>query len=286
MSYRNKNFKWYIVAVLFIATVFIWYAVFTENHSNKLIVAFLDIGQGDSVFIQAPNGNQVLVDGGPNKSVLRELGKVMPFYDRSIDVVIATHPDKDHVGGLPSVLQKFKVGVLIEDGVFSNTSVYKALTKIYKKEDVRKIIARRGQRIILDKGIYIDILFPDRNTTGWETNTASIVARLVYGDTSFLLTGDSPQKIEKYLVSLDGNRLSSNVLKLGHHGSRTSSSKIFLSTVKPQLAIISAGLNNRYGHPHKEVMDLLKELKIPSLITFNKGTIIVDSDGRNIKVEK
>lgn len=285
MKYTRKNLILIILSILLLANIFVWYAVFSESHGRYLTVAFLDIGQGDSIFIQAPDGNQVLVDGGPNKSVLRELGKIMPFYDRSIDLVIASHPDKDHTGGLPSVLKKFKVGAFMESGVTSHNGIYDALEKISKKEGIKKIIAKRGERIILDKGVYIDILFPDRSTVRWETNTASIVARLVYGNTSFLLTGDSPQKIEKYLVYLDGNNLSSNILKLGHHGSRTSSSKIFLETVNPQYAIISAGLNNRYGHPHKEVVDLLKELNIPSLITFKVGTIVMKSDGENIEIE-
>jgi len=281
----KKHLEWYILGILFIAVSFIWYAVFSEGRDGVLTVAFLDIGQGDAIFIEAPNGNQVLVDGGPNKSVLRELGEVMPFYDRSIDVVIASHPDKDHISGLISVLNKFKVGVFMESEVKSKSSAYLALEDVSKKEEIKKIIARRGERIILDKNIYIDILFPDRSTYKWDTNTASIVARLVYGKTSFLLTGDSPQKIEKYLAWLDGGSLSSSVLKLGHHGSRTSSSAVFLSAVNPDYSIISAGLNNRYGHPHKEVVDMLKKFEIPSLATYEDGTIIIQSDGENIKVQ-
>ncbi len=285
MENVKKNLKWYVVGLLFVVNVFVWYAVLGEERGGVLTVAFLDVGQGDAIFIEAPNGNQVLVDGGPNKSVLRELGKVMPFYDRSIDLVVASHPDKDHIGGLVDVLKKFKVGVLVETGVVSETGVYEALKNISTEKGIQKIIAKRGERITLDKNVYIDILFPDRDAFGWEANTASIVARLVYGNTSFLLTGDSPKRIEEYITSLDGEALSSSVLKLGHHGSRTSTSEFFLGAVNPQYVIISAGLGNRYGHPHKEVTSSLKEFEIDSLKTYENGTIIFKSDGENIKVE-
>jgi competence protein ComEC len=285
MKYIRKNLGLILLILLFTLNIFIWYAVFSENHNGTLTVAFLDVGQGDAIFIEAPNGNQVLVDGGPNKSVLRQLGSVMPFYDRSIDMIVATHPDKDHVSGLLDVLNKFNVSIFMNSNVESRNSVYNAIVNLAKKNKVKRIIAKRGERILLGGGAYIDILFPDRDTSGWETNTASIVARLVYGNTSFLLTGDSPKKIEEYMSSIDGEKLSASVLKLGHHGSRTSSSAIFLSAVNPQIAIISAGKNNRYGHPHKEVVDMLKEFQIPTLATYKRGTIVIKSDGENIYVK-
>lgn len=285
MENIKKNLKWYVAGLLFVVNVFVWYAVLVGGSNGVLTVAFLNVGQGDSIFIEAPSGNQVLIDGGSNKSVLRELGKVMPFYDRSIDMVVATHPDKDHIGGLPAIVDKFKVGVFVEPGVSSDNGTYESLRSLVEKNEIKKVTAKRGERVFLDEGVYMDILFPDRDTTGWESNTASVVARLVYGDTSFLFTGDSPKRVEEYLTSLDGGGLGANVLKLGHHGSRTSNSEVFLSAVAPQYAIISAGKDNRYGHPHKEVVDTLKEFEIPSLATYEKGTITFKSDGKNIKVE-
>ena len=285
MQHIKNNLSLIVLCVLLLANIFVWYAIFSEGRDGVLTVAFLDVGQGDAIFIEAPNGNQILVDGGPNKSVLRQLSEVMPFYDRSIDIVVATHPDKDHIGGLPAVLSKFKVNVFLEPGVESDNGTYEALLGTADRKGVKKMLAKRGERVFLDKDVYIDILSPDRDTYGWETNMASVVLRLVYGDTSFLLTGDVPQAMEEYLVSFDGERLASDILKLGHHGSRTSTSKVFLSAVSPQYAIISAGLNNRYGHPHKEVVDMLKKLDIPSLATYKSGTIIIESDGENIKLK-
>ena len=130
----------------------------------------------------------------------------------------------------------------------------------------------------------LEILFPDRNTEGWETNTASIVARLAYGDKSFIFTGDSPQSVEQYIVGKNGGSIKSTVLKLGHHGSRTSSSKVFLSAVNPEYAVISAGKDNKYGHPHKEVIDLLTKLKISTFSTSEERTVIFKTDGTNLHI--
>ena len=222
---------------------------------------------------------------GESKKVLRQLGGIMPFYDRSIDIVLATHSDKDHIGGLPDVLERYNVGAAVVSGVESKTSIYSEFEKIIDNKKIKKIFARAGQIIWLSDDTYIEILFPDRSTIGWESNTASVVARLVYGNTEFLFTGDSPKKIEKYLTAQYGEKLQSDVLKLGHHGSRTSTSEIFLSAVSPQYAIISAGENNRYGHPHKEVTDMLKDFEISSLATYERGTIIITSDGENVYVK-
>ena len=152
---RKSIFKLIIFLTLFFITIFSIYVAFKEERRGILTVAFLNIGQGDAIFIEAPSGSQILIDGGPNKSVLRELSKVMPFYDRSIDVVLATHADQDHIGGIPDVLQKYKVDIFMETGVSGESSSYKELEKIveeksqgvplgnFKGEPLNKILARR-----------------------------------------------------------------------------------------------------------------------------------------------
>lgn len=275
-----------VLGIFVVLDVFIWVAAIRADRHGELTVAFLDIGQGDAIYIEAPNGNQMLIDGGPpSGAVLRALGHVMPFYDHSIDLVLATHPDQDHVGGLPSVLDRMSVLGVITTENTSSTGAYAAFEQKILEKHPRRILARAGERIILDSGVAFEILFPTQNVRGWETNKGSIVARLSYGSESFLFTGDSPQEIEKYLVAKDGSALHTNVLKLGHHGSKTSSAREFLSAVSPDYAIISAGLNNRYGHPNKEVLDLLSELKIPSISTIDHGTIIFKTDGTDLLVQ-
>ncbi|MEK7157820.1 MAG: ComEC/Rec2 family competence protein [Patescibacteria group bacterium] len=281
MKSSNK-FKLYFLLGFLVANIFIWHTVAMEDRRGVLKVSFLDIGQGDAIFIEAPNGNQVLIDGGSNKAVLKELGKVMPFYDRTIEAVIATHPDKDHIGGLIEVLKNYRTDFVMEPGVSSDTGAFQELEKTIKEKNLPKILARRGMSLSLGEGVYLNILFPDRDNEDWETNTASIVTKLTYGDTSFLLTGDSPIAIEKYLSMIDGKNLKSDVLKAGHHGSRTSTSESFASLVSPEYAVISAGKDNRYGHPHKEVLDILEKIKATILKTYELGTISFSSDGEKI----
>ncbi len=283
--FSKKYAQWIVLGVFLFANIFIWSVVAREDRRGELMVAFLDVGQGDSIYIEAPNGNQVLIDGGTGQQVLRELGRVMPFYDRSLDLVLATHPDQDHVGGLPAVLERMRVDNVITTENTSDTGAYRAFEEVIRKKNPRRILARAGTRIVLDRGVVLEILFPDSNASGWETNTASIVARLTYGEQSFLLTGDSPISIEKYLVGKNGGKLKTIVLKLGHHGSRTSSSQIFLAATDPEYAVISAGKDNKYGHPHKEVLDLLVELKIPALNTADRSTIIFKTDGTDLRFD-
>ncbi len=249
-----------------------------------LHVAFLDIGQGDAIWIQAPNGRELLIDSGPDQSVIDRLGEEKNFFDRTIDVILATHSDADHIGGFPYVLDRFKVGTVVESEISSPTLIDRTFGQKVINEQANKLTARSGERIILDKnhGVVIDILFPDQNPTGWETNEASIVARVSYGNTSFLLTGDSPSDVEDYLVKTYGPQLKSDVLKLGHHGSKTSSSDAFLQVVHPTTAIVSAGLGNKYGHPAPEVIERAESVNAQILETSQLGTIDCLSDGTTI----
>lgn len=238
-------------------------------------VEFLDIGQGDSIYIEAPNGAQLLVDGGRGSKVLSALAHVMPYGDKSIDIVIGTHPDADHIGGLVDVIDSYQVGKVIESGGQSKSKIYTKLEDEISKKNIPHIYGRAGMRIVLDKvhNVYFEILYPDRDVKYMETNDGSIVGKLVYGQTSVMLTADSPISKEFYIMGKDKKALDVDVLKLGHHGSRTSSSLEYLKATSPHVAIISAGLNNQYGHPHQEVLEKLASLHIPYLATYEKGTI-------------
>jgi len=284
-----KKYKKYLPHILFIlliiSTFFIWYFIYfkpPENHN--LLVAFLDVGQGDSIYIEAPNGTQILIDGGPDQKVLAGLSKVMPFGDRSIDLVIVTHTDADHVGGLPSVLDNYQVDSIIDNGASSDTKIYQSLENRVMNKNIKKIIARAGMKIIIDqkKNIYFDILFPDRDASKMESNDGSVVGRLVYGEDSFLFTGDATIYSEVLMHQRGKGNLVADVLKLGHHGSKTSSSELWLEDVRPEIAIISAGKDNRYSHPSKETIDRLNKLKIPYLNTADVGNIIFETDGSGI----
>ena len=285
MNNIKQNLKIYFLFFLIVVNAFIFYSIYYVS-GTVLTVDFLDVGQGDSTFIKTPDGHQMLVDGGPDGSVLRELGQVMPFYDRSIDVVLATHADQDHIGGLVEVLKRFKVGLFVETNTTSTSAVYRELEDLIKEKNIKKEIITSPEIVNLGSGAEFDILFPMQNTAGWDTNDSSIVGKLIYGNNSFLLTGDLPQKMEKYLVGEYGPSLKSDVLKVGHHGSKNSSSAIFIGTVSPTYSIISAGVNNRYGHPNKETIDTLKQFGSQILETLGKGMIEFKSDGQNLILVK
>jgi len=280
---RKEWLKIGALLVLAFLSGLVWYAVWRESQ-GELIVAFLNVGQGDAIYIEAPNGNQMLIDGGRGREVLRELGAVMPLYDRSIDVVLATHPDADHIGGLIPVFESYAVGAFVDSGNAHQTTVTEALTRALTEEKSIHITARRGMRIHLSRGAVFTVLYPDRDVTNVESNEASIVGRLAYGTTTVLLTGDAPISVERVLMAEDGASLKSTVLKLGHHGSRTSSLPGFISLVQPKFAIISAGEGNRYGHPHQEVLASLQKQNIRTLRTDVEGRIILLSDGKSLSV--
>lgn len=283
-NWRGK-LGWVIILTLFFANIAVWYAVYQERPDGILRVSFLDVGQGDAILILAPNRNQVLIDGGPGRGTLRALGRVLPFYDRSIDLVVATHPDADHIGGLPDVFRRFRVAGVLDTDVSAETDFYDLYVKEREAESATRIVAQSGLRVILDDDVYFDIFWPSAGTTRLETNDASVTGRLVYGDTAFMLTGDLSEKYEKILVESYGKKLESTVLKAGHHGSNTSSGKSFVGFVAPDYAIISAGRDNRYGHPHASVLETFVAIGAKVLRTDEMGTITFKSDGRTVMVE-
>jgi competence protein ComEC len=276
MSHENARAA--VIGLLFFLTLFVW-SIVLQNERGLLTVVFFDVGQGDAIFIEGPNGGQVLIDGGSNNKVLQSLSRYMPFYDRSIDVVIATHPDKDHIGGLPSVLKRFDVDFVFRSGAVNDTGTYSELNNLIGEKEVREVIARKGTIIQLGGGAYAEILFPDRDVSAVDPNDASIFLRVVYGESEFLFSGDAPQKIENYVAGIYGENIDSDVLKVGHHGSKTSSSEFFLSAISPQYGIVSASVDNSYGHPHREVLDRFRQFEIPILSTAEEGDIVFYSDG-------
>ncbi len=270
---------------LFSINVFLWSIVYSEDSREFLTVIYLDVGQGDATLIEAPNGNRMLIDSGPGSIIIDALFKHIPFYDRSIDVVISTHPHADHIGGLVDILEYFDVGVVLDSGVNYDSQTYQEYLLALEENQIDKIYAQRGMVVVLDDEVWVPILFPDRNVQSLNADMASIWSRVVYRDTSFLFTGDSFEGIESYLASIDGDRLKSDVFQAGHHGSRTSNSLLFLATVLPDYFVVSAGLDNRFGHPHPEVVERVDYIGSQMLSTFNKGDIVFISDGETIKLK-
>jgi competence protein ComEC len=189
------------------------------------------------------------------------------------------------VGGLVDVLSRYQVGKIIETENKNETAVSDAFSNQVKKEGAEIFLARAGQVLTLGASTSIKIFSPAFNPEDWESNASSIVAKVTYGEIDFLLTGDAPSNIEEYLVKVYGSELASEVLKLGHHGSRTSTSDLFLNTVRPAFAIVSAGKGNNYGHPHTEVVDRILGRSINLKSTIESGSIVFKSDGQRVWVE-
>ena len=252
---------------------------------NLLRVYFLDVGQGDAIFVQAPNGNQVLIDGGPDTLVARQLSKIMPFYDHSIDLVVLSHPHADHINGLLEVLRRYDVSQVLENYYPYDTPEYAEWNKLKTEAQISQ--AQAGQVIDLGAGVRIFVIYPDQINAGQSKNNpndASVVLKLVYGENSLLLSGDIEAPLEKKLV-LIGADLDSDFLKIAHHGSKTSTTQEFLEAVTPKAAFIEVGAKNRYGHPHPKVLERLESLNIKYYRTDIDGTIELLLDGRNYLIK-
>ncbi len=283
----KKNAVFIILGVLAGLNILAWLASWQLGWQSGLEVTFFDVGQGDAIFIETPERYQILIDGGPNDKVLEKLGKEMPFFDRTIDLVILSHPEKDHMAGLLEVLETYKVENILWTGVVRDTAEYQEWQKLIGKEGARIFIAQAGQLIRLSESgtdKYMEVLYPFDNLEGKvlkDSNDASIVARLVFGQNSFLFTGDVTQSVEKILLNRVKQQLNADVLKVGHHGSKTSTASKFVKAVSPEIAVISLSKENTYGHPHQEVLDNLAGVEI--LRTDSEGDIKIKSDGVSLQ---
>lgn len=270
--------RWGVVVLLLCLNIGLIYVVCVRPEKT-LRVSFLDVGQGDAILIQGPTGIDLLIDGGADRSVVRELPRMLGPLDRHLDMVVATHPDKDHIGGLPDVFLLYDVDRILTPGLASDTDGYdRFVDTVAKESGVEAFVARAGQRIELGGGAYADVLYPDKDVSRLRvTNDGSIALRVVYGETSFLLTADLPSTIEDTLTSVEG--IQSDVLKIGHHGSKHSTSEEFLRMVAPRIGVVSAGKGNTYGHPAPEVLERAQQQDVEIVSTMEEGTITFVSDG-------
>lgn len=284
LSGKLSKLEWSVFTLIASAVILSFLALPTIAGPDGLLrVYFLDVGQGDAIFIVAPNGNQVLIDGGPDGKVIQELGKVMPFHDRTIDLVVLTHPDADHINGLIEVLERFDVGRVLENHVKKETSAYNRWDELKREAQVTEAIF--GQEVVLDDGIFLWILYPIGDSVEQsQVNNNSIIAKLIYGETSLLLTGDTEAKIERELITR-GADIDSDLLKIPHHGSKTSTTEEFLDAVTPEVAFIQVGADNRYGHPHPTVLERLENRGIKYYRTDTYGMIELMLDGTNYQIK-
>lgn len=247
-------------------------------------VVFLDVGQGDAMFIETPGGRRVVIDGGPDGRIVRSLSRRLPQFDQRVDVLYLTHPDADHLRGALAVLRDLKVTSVFMTGASNMTAGFGEFLKTLEAKRVPAYQLLTGEAIDLGSGATLNVLSPLLSVAGLDlpkTNNTGAVARLTFGERSFLFTADVEAPIERLLVARGLGM--SDVLKVPHHGSLTSSSPEFLTAVSPGLAVIEVGRNNSYGHPRPETLQKLAPSKI--FRTDQNGDIDMWTDGRSIWVK-
>ncbi|MBU4347229.1 MBL fold metallo-hydrolase [Patescibacteria group bacterium] len=255
------------------------------NPSGDLEVDFLNVGQGDAILIKTPFGQNILIDGGPDNAVLSELAKNLPWWDRRIDLMILTHPHDDHVAGLIDVMKRYNVKKILYTGVVHSAPNYLAWLELIKENKVPLVIIDRPQTVKLGEDCELRIIYPRLSLLGKAVdnlNNSSLVIKLIYGRTGFLLTGDIETEVERELVK-SGADLSADVLKVSHHGSDASNSQEFLEKVKAKIAVIQVGKDNDFGHPSLRVIKRLEKTGARVFRTDLDGTVKIISDGENIK---
>lgn len=239
-------------------------------------VHVFDVRQGDSILLTSPSGKRILVDGGPDLSLTRHLAHALPFFDRTIDLLIITHPNADHLAALPHIIEHYNVRAILLPPIPSTLPIYREILAMIARKNSRTLSPNPDIDINLGDGVVLDVLWPTPSLRGEQlrnTNNASIVLRAVYGNNSVLLTGDIEEEAETAILA-SGADLHATMLKVAHHGSATSTSTGFLLASAPRTAIISAGKNNRYKHPRPSVVDRLLRYGITIATTAEMGTII------------
>lgn len=253
--------------------------------AGNVTVSFLDIGQGDAILIRSPEGKVALVDAGPSKDtldVLKDEGV------ENIDIVIASHHHSDHIGGMANVIKKYKPKVYVDSGSSHTTGTYKKVLEAANQAGCQLVQPKKDSERKIGLGSVVLRLFPRPPEDARNENNNSVGVRLECDDFSVLLTGDSEESERDWWTEHAKNLLSGVcVLKAAHHGSRNGTNAAWLELTKPELVVISCGKDNKYGHPHEETLQLLKQLNVPFKRTDTDGTISVESDGRtwNIRVQ-
>ena len=262
------------IIILALAINIVLLIVLKFQIDDNLKIYFFDVGQGDAIYIRTPEQQDILIDGGPSSVILSKLGEAMPFYDQEIDILILTHPHADHVTGLIEVLKKYQVKQVYLTGALHTTAEYLEFLELLRQgKEIKKIKVDHQFDAQLARDLTLKFLYPDFDVVNTnivqeqslvenDLNNTSTVIKLIYKGQSFLFTGDIGADVEEYLISKVESGLASNILKVPHHGSSTSSTVEFLQAVNPKTAIITVGADNNFSQPDRQVIERLEKLGI------------------------
>ncbi len=256
----QKNIVW-ILGVLAVLLLMLGGREYALMPDGKVHIRFLDVGQGDSALLTLADGKRILIDGGPDWSTLEKLGDYMPFFDRRIDMLILSHPNADHMMSFPEVLRRYSVGTLITSGTVYDSGTYQATLSGASLYGVPLVIMHAGQNILLGSDSLEALWPPEHMPAGMskDANNESLTLRFTHAGKRVLFTGDIESIVEKTLIEA-GVDLKADMLKVPHHGSKTSSSTGFLLAVQPRIAVISVARDNSYGHPNAGVVQRLQSI--------------------------
>lgn len=273
----NLTFKKFLIGLVAFFGLILVCQIFQNNCQGKIIplkIDFLDVGQGDATLISYLGQYQILIDGGPNgEKLLSSLQEKIPWGDKNIEMVILTHPDQDHLKGLIDIMDYYSIGIFLDNGQKAQTEIFKALEEKLKNSSVKTQTIGEGSKINIGKYLNFSFLNPDELIEeDKDRNDQSIVFRMDYGENSFLFTGDAEELSELDMID-DEENIDVDFLKVGHHGSKNSTSEKFLAGASPEYGIISVGKNNRYHHPTEEALERLKNADAKILRTDELGTV-------------
>lgn len=284
---RKNNSLQIFFWVLIIIAVLVWVGVYSKpsaDTSGKTQVYFLNVGQGDAEYIKLTNGQDILIDGGPDSKVLSELGKVMSFSDRKIDLIVLTHPHADHLTGLLEVIRRYEVGEIWESGVDYPSGVYDAWRDEIKNKNIKDtdVVAGETREFSPEKFSVLYPLSSEKNKTIDNVNNSSVVTELTNNKINFLFLGDAEKSAQKEI--LPQIKLTT-VIKVGHHGSSNGTLDALLKLARPAIAVIEVGAKNTYGHPTAETLNLLKQYAAQIYRTDQNGTVRISTDGQSYQVK-
>ncbi len=271
-----------IIFLLIIFITLIIYIVFESDDQVKIV--FFDVGQGDSILIIINKNFQLLVDGGPDNAVAQKIGKYIPFYDHTIEMMVLTHPDTDHVTGLVELLDRYEIKHILHSGVRADNAAYGLWLEKIQQLGIKETIARSGQKYQLPDNCFLNVLHPSINYYNQavaNVNSTSVVTEVVINEIELLLTGDITSTEELMIIN-SFPELKSDILKVAHHGSKYSSADEFIERIDPDISVIQVGLDNKFGHPAERVLKLFAKLGILTLRTDLLGDILLKTDGKEI----
>ena len=289
---KNKgNKKAQILTIIVFGLIAAFSLYFGNDITNSTIgtpngileISYLDVGQGDSAYIRV-NDFDILIDAGPRSDSDKLMEQLKEKNIDDFEIVIATHPHEDHIGGMTKVFSEYDVESFYMPKSTSTTKTFENMINAVKNEGLKVQVIKEGMSFDLGDGAKLEVYSPIQDSYD-NLNNYSPIMKLIYGNNSFIFTGDAEKEVEEEVLEKYSNNLKADVIKFGHHGSSTSSSEAFIEAISPKYGIISCGVDNSYGHPHREVLEVINKMNIKTYRTDKQGEITITSDGSNIDIK-